>query len=813
VFGILIGLAAAVLLAVTGWCAGPIAARVISGITPLGFRRRSLTTLWTVHATISSLSLVGLSFAWNSVRDLSTRRVIVDAAAYRLRSIETITFLLAANLLIGGGVLFTTSGFVTSNVGGAVGAVLVGSVVVAVRRFWTVFDLLLHNTLDDKVHEFAESALKPRPQTVEDEYPEYLGHFFDDCQGAIDQEQPKQLREQLREVEDLIQTQFDYDSPFTESSPFWRYVFDTYDDLYRQCVARQNSRLGDEVIKSLYGVYLITRGNDKRKIIDLCLDCFSTLFVRSCSAELDSSPSDLLFERINNLQAQILSSFSDSDSTEELSKVSENVDELILIHTTMWRATIESESADELDRLRKMLSGVRQFRRGEHSSYYDPEGCRGASGIPVAVEKQRHADNYRESLRHLRGASYGWTLKLYREDDVSDDFISHVFSEYVTDDFASLDDLSELYFSMCDVSEPLNYWERWNMDRALDQSFGPAVTGVAANTWLFDFYCTALVWSIETEDDVERLQRQNPVESPITEYERVENRVSDVIDQIVNYRDEFPLADFVDDGSDIDTRCDALIHYLSDVVSVLEDQRQKRVRESPVAESRVDEFAESTYEKIRTIQLRSALDTAGEIRQNSALGAGKGGVTTPTGVQMPRELFIDGEIEPIFSSNYNPFTNRIRSDILEEMEIDEQEVRSSDNLVELLANVVSNKDVEIIVVEHTDAIRTLRNDDRSERFSNDLEDSHFSFLNVPVLGDATDEFAAVAFFADGFEHLEERPENPISVEVTPGENVNHWDPDELKEDQDVRDYVKAELTYDANIQTDGKVGVVFRYAD
>lgn len=812
-YGILVGVVAAVLLAVVGWCVGPVLAWGVSQVTQLGFRRRSLTTLWTVHATISSLSLVGLSFAWNSVRNLSTRRVIVDAAAYRLRSIETITFLLTADLLIGAGALLTTSGFVTSNVGGVVGAVLVGSVVVAVRRFWTVFDLLLHNTLDDKVNEFAENALERRPQAVEDEYPEYLGHFFDDCHDAIAQERPKQLDEQLREVEDLIRAQFDHDAPLTDSSPLWRYVFDTYDDLYRRCVEQQSPRLGDEVVKSLYGISLITRTNERTEVFELCLDCFSTLFVRSCSAESDGFPSDLYFDRISDLQRQVLSSFSDSGNVRNLSEVSETVDKFVSTHATMWRTAVESESVDELHRLREMLSGVRQFGRGEYSTYHDPEGCRGASGIPVAMEKQRYADRHRESLRHLRGASYGWALKLYREGDVSDDFINYIFSKYVTDDFASPDDLSELYFSMCDASEPLNYWERWNMGRALDQNSGPVSIGTAVSTWLLDFYCTALVWSIEGEDDVDRLREQDPAESPIVEYERVENRASDVIDRIENYRDEFPLADLLDDGPDIDTRCDALTDHLSDVVSVLEDQRQEKIRESSVAESKISKFTESVNEKVESVRLRSALDTVGEVKQSDTLEAGEGGVTTPAAAQMPRRLFADRELETFFNSSYSQFTDRVRGDLLDELGVEEREVESADDLSESLADVVSNEDVEVIVVEHVDAMRTLENDDRGERFSNDLEGSHFSFLDVPVLRDITEEFAAVALFADGFEYLEERSEDPVSVDVTPGEDVDHWDPDDLDDDQDVRDHVKVKLTYDANVQTEGEAGVVFRYAD
>jgi len=120
--GIGIGVGGAVLIAGVGYVAGPAVGRIITAsplVLPLQFTTGDLTVLWGVHGTVITLSLVGLSFAWNSIKNLPTTDTIIGEVAYRLRSIETITFLLTANLCIGAGVLLA---LVLNAVIGALGA-------------------------------------------------------------------------------------------------------------------------------------------------------------------------------------------------------------------------------------------------------------------------------------------------------------------------------------------------------------------------------------------------------------------------------------------------------------------------------------------------------------------------------------------------------------------------------------------------------------------------------------------------------------------------------------------------------------------
>lgn len=126
---------------------------------PITFGTDNLETLWQVHATVISLSLVGLGFAWESLRDLSTRDEIIAELTRRFGSVETIAFLFTSNVLIGLAILLENQ-TVKPKTTFTVSLLFVASLWLAASRFWRVFDVLLFNSLDDKVAEFAEEELE-----------------------------------------------------------------------------------------------------------------------------------------------------------------------------------------------------------------------------------------------------------------------------------------------------------------------------------------------------------------------------------------------------------------------------------------------------------------------------------------------------------------------------------------------------------------------------------------------------------------------------------------------------------------------------
>lgn len=813
VAGIGIGFTGAVLLFVGGYVVGPPLADSASFLVSLRFMQGDLTVLWGVHATIISLSLVGLSFAWNSVRNLPTRDAIIAEIAYRLRSIETITFLLTANLLVGAGVLLTTGNAVTPDVGVSVGALLIGSIVVTVRRFRIVFDLLLHNTLDEKVFDFADDALSGRSRGTESEYDEYLGHFFDGCHVEVDRDRPERLREQFRGVETLLDKLLAADSSLKDDSQFWEYVFGRYDAVYRRCVAQQNPALERQVIKSLSGVYWKTLRQGKPDLVLRSLQCFSTLFARGYSMEPGSSSTEFLLDRFENAQRGVLSEFDQVDDSEALSDAFGLVDGVLDTHTVLWRTAVEHEAVGALDYLRHMLDDVFQFRRHKHAPPPDVRERRSIPEESVAARKQDRADTYRESVSHLRYAVYGWAFNLYEEGDGSDDFIQHVFSEYVVQDFGSVSELSDMYFAMRDATEPLNYWERWNLDREMAQNYGVAMTGMAIHTWLLRFYCAALIWLLDEQDAIENLQDRDPASSPLTEYERVQTDVDRITDQIEIYREDYPLADLLDGDPSIVERCDAVIDNFEEIKSVLDEQEQARIREMPISNESESRYEEHVNSQLGSADFRTAVETVGDITQVDTLEEEEANVTFSGETSAPRKLFVDDGMETVFQSPHRDLIDRYRRLVLDELDVAERKVDSAADIPDALAELISDEEVALIVCEHMDVGRILQDDERSERSSNDVPGSHFSFLDVPVLRDVTTEFAAVAFFDEDFEYVEEGEDGPISVNVTAGEDVDDWDAEELPDDQDIRDHARIELSYNTHLEGVGQNGVIFRISD
>ncbi|RJX43135.1 hypothetical protein DM826_07460 [Halonotius aquaticus] len=481
-------------------------------------------------------------------------------------------------------------------------------------------------------------------------------------------------------------------------------------------------------------------------------------------------------------------------------------------HTMLWRTAVENEAVGALDYLRHMLDDVYQFRRYEHSPPPDVRDRRDISNESVAAQKQDQADIYRESVRHLRYAAYAWALNLYEEGDSSEDFINHVFSKYVEQEFGSVTELSGVYFSMREATEPLNYWEHWNIDREMEQNYGMAMTGVAVHTWLLRFYCAAVIWLVNDDEKIANLREQTPANSPLTEHEQVQPDVDRIIDQIETYREEYPLKNLLDGKAPIVDRCDAIIDYFEDVKSVLDEQEQARIREMPISDEYVSGYAENINSQLKSANFWTAIETVGDVTQVDSLEEDPN-VTFSGVASAPRKLFVDDGMETMFQSHHRDLIDRYRSLVLEELNIIEREVDSATDIPDALAELVSDKEVALIVCEHRDVGRILQDDERSGRSSNNVPNSYFSFLNVPVLRDVTTEFAAFVLLDENFEYIEECEDVSVSVDVTAGESVDNWNIEEFTDDQDIRDHAQIELSYNAYIEGSGQNGVIFRISE
>jgi len=151
--------------------------------------------------------------------------------------------------------------------------------------------------------------------------------------------------------------------------------------------------------------------------------------------------------------------------------------------------------------------------------------------------------------------------------------------------------------------------------------------------------------------------------------------------------------------------------------------------------------------------------------------------------------------------------------MLEQLEFEEREVEAAADIPDALAEVISERDVALIVAEHVEVARILRDDERSDRILDNELQSYFAFQDIPVVPDVTTEFAVVVLFEEEFNYVEEVKDYPIAVEVTPGEDVDDWVPEEFADEENIQDHVRIKTSYNAHIDSSGSIGVVFRITD
>jgi len=153
----------------------------------------------------------------------------------------------------------------------------------------------------------------------------------------------------------------------------------------------------------------------------------------------------------------------------------------------------------------------------------------------------------------------------------------------------------------------------------------------------------------------------------------------------------------------------------------------------PVSEENESHYEEHVNSQLESADFRTALGTVGDITQVDALEE-EANVTFSGESSAPRELFVDDGRETVFQSPHHEIKDRYRRLVLDELNVVEREIDSAADIPDALSDLISDEEVALIVCEHMDVGRILQDDERSERSSNDVTGSHFSFLDVPFTG-------------------------------------------------------------------------------
>lgn len=757
------------------------------------FRTTELELIWSVHATVISLTLVALSFAWNSIRQLPTTDEIINELIYRLRSLETISFLLASNLVIGFGIFFSSGDFVGYEIASIVIVVLISTFTITLRRFWYVLDILLHQSLDSNVSEFAEFSLENELLDGDTGYGKYIEHFVINARDAIEKDRPEALRENLNQVEDLLQDLLWHESEDEEI--IWDDVSGNLLSLHRRSLQEQNPELERGVLASFAALVYIARNNNRYQLIGDSIWRFPNALEQSFQHEYESEVESLL-SRFENVQFVILGIFSDASDIESLERSKSLVNTWLQVHAALWKETIENEARGPLGYLNYLMENISQFRSWEYTNGINHND-------EFLEEKQDVADEYAEEVSHLKFASFGWILHLYSENAISEDFLNDAFTAYLDRNFSSLSDFSEAYSQMLDGDEILSYWEGWNMQRELDQTYGAATTGMAVNTWLLRFYCSGIIWSLKGED-LEILP--NAERSEFLDYDIKKHRVETIISTLEEYEEDesnYPLHSIDSAEPPIVDRCAVLTGYFEDVKETLEEQEQEEIRELPISDDEVDRFTSHITSQLENTAFRTALQFLSNSSQPNSDHEFEEFTRTS---YVPRRVFVDNDVPTYFSSSHTNLIDEYRRFVLDRLGIDEITVEIED-----IPDALEGHPVELLLVEIADVGPVIRDDPRSESKQNNKLNSYTEFDGIPVLEDATTEYAALAFYDTEIEYREPEAEYPFEVEVIPGEAADNISESDFN---DVRDWVEVQVTYRASItSSEERDGVLFRQPD
>lgn len=532
------------------------------------FSLANLTTLWRVHATVITLSLIGLSFAWESIRSLVTTKEIIQEIGDRLQSSETIAFLLFSNLMIGFAVLLAPNGAISAFIGGSVSVVFVASFLVTVNRFRAVLDYSLYNTIDDNVRQFAREELERIEEDIDaddspklDNIERYLDHFYDNCYRGIQQGRPSLVDDSRQDIVDILTLMIDSRDYLSKQNGFWRDTFYQLNSLHQRCIDQRSSEAEKHIIRIVFAVYLSLDINNQQHLSRRTIEHYADMFVRSQKSQWDGANVGFLLDRLDHMQRRIFSNFNDSNDQKSLKIAEGHVDTIFEAHSRIWKAAVEAEDIDSLDDLHYFLNDVRELRPHEYIMLAHKREDEKGSGF--LEKKQKMADEYRREIQYLRFYIYGWGYFLYRKKGLSKEFLEKLLTRFLQDgmssNFTSPTEFIEPFFEFRHFSLE-DQIEHWDLNRKMSESRGTVGTDAATSSWLLHFLCTGMVLSLDSakilhlrNDDI---QNRIPIERPQTKL-----HIRDIIDTLESYQDQFPLSGSIDNSPSVNIRCVVLISH------------------------------------------------------------------------------------------------------------------------------------------------------------------------------------------------------------------------------------------------------------
>jgi len=810
-YGVILGFSSTVLIGIFGYLLG----RYIPYKTIFELVLDDFLQIWGLHAAIISIPIIGLSFAWNSVRNLPVSEEILKEYTARLRSAETVTLLLISNLIIGVIVFFYHSIPLTNiEMCFIILSLLIFSVILTIRRFQVVFDLLLNKTVDNKVKDFVKESISNKYLKSDVNIEPYIEHFVQKAHKKIQNENAELLKKNLKHIEDIIKSAISEDF-FSTGNKRYGYILNRYLFLHKRCIKQKDFDSEAMIIfsiKRMFGIGSKRYEYDnecKYEHISLIIDRYPQLLGQHFSYSDEEDNLELLMDVYKGIQIWITYNFENSMDKKQIIELSKLIEVLLKSHSELWQKAIENECfelIEGLNALKKKLKyklNPNTYEKIMKNVNRKKNSAENTSINNIKLKKTREV--YPE-IKKMTFYPYGWGLHLYNEGDVSEEFIVKLFNEYVKKNFKSTTNLTNIFFEISLTDLLYDFWESKSTERKLHGSYEPVSMKMAIQSWILDFYCTALCWIICKEEEIDELKKMSGLKiSKVKEndYQRSLKDIKNIIEKIDSYRhSNYPLSEFIEKPPSIQERCDALIEYFEELQSALEKEYQKWIRKQPLSKEAIKQYEKKVVSALDSCSLREDLLRLSRKKFIKSYKKSKVLKSIFSRSIVPRKLFINDD--KVIWSNFLDVKDAYQRYIIKQIPFEKKYVDSEEEAFSVLIDFLSDYPVETMIVNLN--LKDYFQD--CDDFEFDMDKNQYLFKNIRLSFEKTSVYYAVIIYEDSIEYLEGNKNGSFRVKVTPGEDVKDPKFNKELETSQVEDYVLCELSLKAKVQMKEKVGVI-----
>ncbi|MFC4543059.1 hypothetical protein ACFO5R_14110 [Halosolutus amylolyticus] len=428
--------------------------------------------------------------------------------------------------------------------------------------------------------------------------------------------------------------------------------------------------------------------------------------------------------------------------------------------------------------------------------------------------KIEYGEKVRSEVSVMTFVISAWAFRLLKNDRMTRETYSEIAAE-TQSERSSIEEVAETYYTMIrsPVDGELGYWERWNMDEALEEEMGAAVTSMSVHSWLRDFYCAELLRLGSDSDWV--TDQESERETPIPAVRQVTNESESLNKGFGQLRDESLTEFLTADVDDLDILIDTLVQLHDDAAEQYRDDMREEIRNQDLDESKKDEFRASVKKKfdeectLRNVMSTQSLITVGEIRDKSH---------HLVDLQIPRRKLVSVDAIPIMDSiqRYaNPIIEKFSRLVFEELEFEPVQVNSNDQLIQRIDEYSDSRGVEAVLTSLGITDQVFRDDSKYDPFvppdERIFENQRGTYAGIPVISIRYEEPVVVLLFDKPDQIVEpDLSEAPLEIEIEPGEEaLSEEDRNQMTEDKinQWHDVARARICYKGEFRPQGTTGV------